>query len=277
LPITTSRSPRPPDPRATRASEWPRRDGGLDGSDRRQSDRAGRALRESGRAQRRARLALPRVECSTMEIRVTRPPFWDEARSAFCEGAGDVVMAGFVADARGEHLRPRHDPFQTLAGSIVGQQNSVRAAEAVWCRFVAAVGEVSIERIAGASAATLLSCGLSRRKARYLAGLAAAFAGGARAHRGDCRSGGGAPARARDARLRCSRRRVAARRMAERARLRDVHREEAVLALRGAHRGRSPRGRGVGRGDRSGAAPYRRSAAADAVAVRLRTACEDRG
>ena len=86
------------------------------------------------------------------------------------------------------HLKRRSDPFTTLSRAIAGQQISVRAADAIWQRFVATVAPQRNSRAfprldPGAVAATglpaLRSCGFSQRKAEYLSDLAAHFVSGA--------------------------------------------------------------------------------------------------
>lgn len=107
---------------------------------------------------------------------VIRPPYWDDACAAL--SAADPVMAGIIAEVREEHLRPRHDPFLTLARSIVGQQISVKAADSVWQKVVGRLGGISAEAVAATSETDLLACGLSRQKAKYLASLATHFQDG---------------------------------------------------------------------------------------------------
>jgi DNA-3-methyladenine glycosylase II len=72
-------------------------------------------------------------------------------------------------------LTTRGDPFVTLARSIVGQQISVAAAQAVWDRVLAAIPEFSPERVARTRIDRLRGCGLSQRKAEYILDLAAHF------------------------------------------------------------------------------------------------------
>ncbi len=103
-------------------------------------------------------------------------PYWDEARQALA--AADPVLRGIIAGARGAVLRPRRDPFHSLARSIVGQQISVKAAETVWQRLVECCGAVTPDGLAGRTEDELRGCGLSRQKARYLASLAGHFADG---------------------------------------------------------------------------------------------------
>ena len=104
-------------------------------------------------------------------------PYWNRARDAL--GAADPVLARVIAAARGNALRPRRDPFHSLARSIVGQQISVKAAESVWQRLIAHCGAAAPQAFAGRSEDELRACGLSRPKARYLASLADHFTTGA--------------------------------------------------------------------------------------------------
>ena len=72
----------------------------------------------------------------------------------------------------------RGDAFQTLARAIVGQQISVKAAQSVWARFVAAVQIMAPANVAATDAATLRAAGLSTRKAEYVQDLARRFQDG---------------------------------------------------------------------------------------------------
>ena len=104
------------------------------------------------------------------------PYYWSQAAAELA--AGDAVMAELVARYAGMSLQSRGDAFATLARSIVGQQISVKAADAVWGRFVAAVTSVSPAAVLAAGSDGLAGCGLSRRKTEYLVDLAGHFASG---------------------------------------------------------------------------------------------------
>lgn len=104
------------------------------------------------------------------------PDYWMNASQDLAEA--DPLMAELVERYAGTTLSSRGDPFMTLARSIVGQQISVKAADAVWGRFVAQVGEVTPERLLQLGATGLAGCGLSQRKTEYLGDLAAHFADG---------------------------------------------------------------------------------------------------
>ena len=112
-----------------------------------------------------------------------KPPFWDDARGALSRT--DPVMRRLIRSVPGVHLVRRGDPFTTLARAIVGQQISVKAANSIWTRFVAASG-ATLEgtvldpfRVSRLRMPTLRRVGLSERKADYLRDLARHFATGA--------------------------------------------------------------------------------------------------
>lgn len=104
------------------------------------------------------------------------PDYWQEASRALARG--DRVMGTLVRRYRGMSLVSRGDAFGTLARSIVGQQISVKAADAVWSRFSERVGQVTPARLAHFGIAGLEGCGLSVRKTEYLIDLAEHFASG---------------------------------------------------------------------------------------------------
>lgn len=105
------------------------------------------------------------------------PEFWPRAQRALARR--DPVLAAIMRRHPGAALVRRAEPFATLARAIVGQQISVKAAQRVWDRLVAGLGEIAPERVLGASPEALRACGLSARKAEYLADLARHFADGA--------------------------------------------------------------------------------------------------
>ena len=113
-----------------------------------------------------------------------KPPYWDEAARSLART--DKVLRRLVRRHPGVHLKRRSDAFTTLARAIVGQQISVKAAEAIWQRFVAQVSDaprrgfprLAPQRVSVQGVAALRGCGLSQRKAEYLTDLAAHFASG---------------------------------------------------------------------------------------------------
>jgi DNA-3-methyladenine glycosylase II len=60
------------------------------------------------------------------------------------------------------------DLFQALAGSIISQQISGKAADNIWNRLVISIDEVNASNIISSNEETLRSCGISYRKITYL-------------------------------------------------------------------------------------------------------------
>ena len=105
-----------------------------------------------------------------------KPEYWERAKRALARR--DPVLAAIMRRHPRVHLVARGEPFQTLARAIVGQQISVKAAQSVWDRLVACVGEVSPENVLLKERPALRACGLSDRKTEYIADLARHFAEG---------------------------------------------------------------------------------------------------
>jgi DNA-3-methyladenine glycosylase II len=105
-----------------------------------------------------------------------KPAWWDEAGMALA--ARDATLARVMRECGPGYPVRREDPFQALARSIVGQQISVAAAQAVWSRLAARAGRMDPDRLARMRISTLRSCGLSERKAEYLKDLAGRFVSG---------------------------------------------------------------------------------------------------
>ena len=104
------------------------------------------------------------------------PEYWEQAKQDLAER--DAVLRGLIERYRGLALASRGDAFTTLARSIVGQQISVKAAQSVWDRLTAHVGEVSPASVRRARIPTLRRSGLSGQKAAYLKDLASKFLDG---------------------------------------------------------------------------------------------------
>jgi len=109
------------------------------------------------------------------------PDYWDDACRHLSKR--DRVMRKLIPKLGEGRLQSRGDAFTTLARSIVGQQISVGAAQAVWTRFAALMPQPST-RLAPAAllaleAGAMRGAGLSARKVEYLCDLAAHFEAGA--------------------------------------------------------------------------------------------------
>ena len=104
---------------------------------------------------------------------MTPPVYWQEAVAALT--ARDPVMRELISRYANVALATRGDAFATLARSIVGQQISVRAAQAIWDRLSARFAPLTPAALALARQPALRACGLSGRKAVYLRDLARRF------------------------------------------------------------------------------------------------------
>ncbi len=104
--------------------------------------------------------------------------YWSEACQHLARR--DRVMKKLIPKLGDAQLATRGDAFTTLARSIVGQQISVKAAQAVWDRFAGLVAPgraaVDPECVLPVPAEALRGVGLSARKAEYMHDLARHFA-----------------------------------------------------------------------------------------------------
>ena len=100
---------------------------------------------------------------------MSQPAYWAQASAELA--ARDPVMAGFVTEYAGMGLVQKGDPFATLCRAIVSQQISVKAADAIWARFDAAVSGIAPNALIAADVETLRAAGLSRAKIVYLQDL----------------------------------------------------------------------------------------------------------
>jgi len=107
--------------------------------------------------------------------------FWDDACRHLAKR--DRVMKKLIPRLGEGRLESRGDAFTTLARSIVGQQISVKAAQAVWDRFVALTTgpahRLAPRAVLALEAPQIRAAGLSARKVEYLCDLAQHFESGA--------------------------------------------------------------------------------------------------
>ena len=113
---------------------------------------------------------------------MTRPAYWDDATRAL--STADPVLAKLIGDYPGLHMTRRSDAFTALCRAIVGQQISVKAADAIWRRLAAraatgaadqAFPSLVPELVVRLPLAALREIGLSERKGSYVRDLAEHF------------------------------------------------------------------------------------------------------
>jgi DNA-3-methyladenine glycosylase II len=110
----------------------------------------------------------------TRKNRIITPPYWDDAKAHLMRVC--PLMARLIPQYADGALQPRvGSGFNTLARAIVGQQISVKAADAVWGRLVQKLSPFTPQRAMRMHDKTLRGCGLSASKVAYLKNIAAFF------------------------------------------------------------------------------------------------------
>ncbi|RYF74665.1 MAG: DNA-3-methyladenine glycosylase 2 family protein [Comamonadaceae bacterium] len=111
------------------------------------------------------------------EITVVTPDYWEEACKHLVKK--DRVMRRLIPQFGDACLQSHGDAFTTLARSIVGQQISVKAAQAVWERFEKLPRKLAPASVLKLKVDDMRAAGLSARKVEYLVDLALHFDSGA--------------------------------------------------------------------------------------------------
>jgi DNA-3-methyladenine glycosylase II len=150
------------------------------GTSERKADRievvgAGEVVRKSRTTN--AKEPAASVQTGILEPTVVRPVYWDRACADLVRR--DRILKKLIPQFGPVHLAVRGDPFVTLARSVVGQQISVKAAQAVWERVKEACPTLAPTRFIKLGHEKLAACGLSKRKSEYILDLAAHFGSGA--------------------------------------------------------------------------------------------------
>jgi DNA-3-methyladenine glycosylase II len=104
---------------------------------------------------------------------ISVPAYWEEAKAELMKR--DRIMRKLIPQFGDLQLTGRGDAFTTLARSIIGQQISVKAAQALWLRFLETCQKCTPSQVLKAGPEQLAACGLSKRKAEYLLDLASHF------------------------------------------------------------------------------------------------------
>ncbi len=105
------------------------------------------------------------------------PAYWDAACQHLMQR--DRVMNKLIPQFPDACLSSRGDAFTTLARSVVGQQISVKAAQAVWDRFERLMPSLTPAQLLRLKVDDMRAAGLSARKVEYLVDLALHFDNGA--------------------------------------------------------------------------------------------------
>jgi len=109
-------------------------------------------------------------------VTIKKAPFyWKEGKNFLSKK--DKVLKKIINKFDG-FLTTRRDPFFSLCRSIVGQQISVKAADAVWLKFEKKLGAINPGNVLKVNKKTLRDCGFSGQKIDYLRILSKAFLNG---------------------------------------------------------------------------------------------------
>ena len=94
---------------------------------------------------------------------IAPPDYWEKACADLMKQ--DRILRKIIPKyTQVEFLATRGDPFQTLARAIVGQQISVKAAQAVWDRVVATQKKFTAANILKTEPTLFREAGMSARK-----------------------------------------------------------------------------------------------------------------
>lgn len=109
-------------------------------------------------------------------VQILTPGYWEDACKHLAKK--DRVLKRLIPQFGDACLESRGDAFTTLARSIVGQQISVRAAQAVWDRFAKLPAKMTPGHVLKLKLDDMRAAGLSARKIEYLVDLAIHFDAG---------------------------------------------------------------------------------------------------
>jgi DNA-3-methyladenine glycosylase II len=101
------------------------------------------------------------------------PSYWSDAIAYLTRT--DEIVATLIAAYPDAVLTNQNNPFYTLMRAVVGQQISVKAADAVWQRLEGQLETISPSQFLAVEEDNLRQCGLSRQKIGYITAIARAF------------------------------------------------------------------------------------------------------
>tara|TARA_B100001121_G_C18615205_1_gene586482 strand:+ start:348 stop:971 length:624 start_codon:yes stop_codon:yes gene_type:complete len=94
----------------------------------------------------------------------TKPKYWSKAIKSLSKK--DKILKNLINEYNDKFLTTRKDFFYSLCKSIIGQQISVSAANAVFSKFEKKVKKINPINVSKLSNIQLKSCGLSRQKVK---------------------------------------------------------------------------------------------------------------
>ena len=100
----------------------------------------------------------------------SKPKYWNKAIKSLSKK--DKVIKELIIKYNDKFLTTRKDIFYSLCKSIIGQQISVAAADAVFSKFKKKAKKINPSVVSKLSLSQIKSCGLSRQKAKGIKELA---------------------------------------------------------------------------------------------------------
>jgi len=102
-----------------------------------------------------------------------KPDYWQESLDYLCNK--DEILAIIIEKQNNHTFGKDKSALESLLGSIVSQQISVKAAASIWERITEVVGEITTANVLTAGFDKLRACGLSNQKAQYFINIADHF------------------------------------------------------------------------------------------------------
>ena len=99
----------------------------------------------------------------------TTPSYWEEAKAHLRKS--DSIIADLIDQYEEPPLHSKGELFETLVRSIVGQQISAIAADAIWNRLTNCMQVINVEGIQSLSDEEMRTAGLPYRKIEYIRGI----------------------------------------------------------------------------------------------------------
>ncbi|MGS0743798.1 DNA-3-methyladenine glycosylase family protein [Glaciimonas sp. GG7] len=110
---------------------------------------------------------------NTADTKIFVAAYWEDAKVELMKR--DRIMRKLIPQFGDLHLTGRGEAFTTLARSVIGQQISIKSADAAWQKFLLICPKCSPSQVLKAGSEQLAACGLSKRKAEYILDLADHF------------------------------------------------------------------------------------------------------
>ena len=118
-------------------------------------------------------MTAPKKDGAEVALILEVPSYWEQAKLELMKR--DRIMKKLIPQFGDLHLIGHGDPFLTLARSVVGQQVSMKAADAAWQKLLLACPKCTSAQVLKAGQEQLAACGLSKRKTEYILDLADHF------------------------------------------------------------------------------------------------------